>query len=50
VHERVAQPMGGMTDGGQWPWSGGDAAPSGTDGEHGRPLAVPWARALEETS
>jgi hypothetical protein len=49
VHEGATQPMGDKTGGERRSQFGGDAAPSGTDGEHSRPLAPLWVSALEET-
>jgi hypothetical protein len=49
VHKGATQPMGDKTGGEQRSQFGGDAAPSGTDGEHSRPLAPLWVSALEET-
>jgi hypothetical protein len=47
LHKGVKQLVGGKTDSGWRSRSGGDTAPSGTDGEHGQPLTAPWARAVE---
>jgi hypothetical protein len=49
VHEVATQLVGGKTGDGRWSRFGGDAAPSGADGEHGQPSTASWVRALEKT-